>query len=175
MSWLKTLLLPFDRTRENEAEIDEELRFHLELRMRDNRAAGMSEEAARADALRRFGDYEQVKQECRAERSAGKMSTKAYQGIIWVMFGLGLALFLTNDIWSVRQVGKISMTIALLWRLLLYLRAVSPSQKRINAALAEQSMLNLSAPVAPLAESIAPHDQQGRTPVERLLNDEKQA
>ena len=38
-----------------DAEIDEELRFHTEARIRDNLAAGMMPEEARRDAMRRFG------------------------------------------------------------------------------------------------------------------------
>jgi macrolide transport system ATP-binding/permease protein len=38
-----------------ERDIDDELRSHLEMRMEDNVAAGMSEEEARRDALLRFG------------------------------------------------------------------------------------------------------------------------
>lgn len=36
-------------------EIDEEVRFHIESRVRDNIAAGMTPDHARSDALRRFG------------------------------------------------------------------------------------------------------------------------
>ena len=37
-------------------EIDEELRYHINARTADNAAAGMSQEEARADAVRRFGN-----------------------------------------------------------------------------------------------------------------------
>ncbi|MGH9631944.1 MAG: permease prefix domain 1-containing protein [Bryobacteraceae bacterium] len=37
-------------------EIDEELQFHLDARTRDNLKAGMSPDAARRDAIRRFGN-----------------------------------------------------------------------------------------------------------------------
>jgi hypothetical protein len=37
-------------------EIDEELRYHINARTADNVAAGMSQEEARADAVRRFGN-----------------------------------------------------------------------------------------------------------------------
>jgi hypothetical protein len=37
------------------AEIDEELRYHIQARTADNVIAGMSPEEAEADALRRFG------------------------------------------------------------------------------------------------------------------------
>ncbi len=51
-------------------EIDQELRFHLDLRTAENVAAGMSpEEAARA-ARRRFGNVQSVREECRDVRGA---------------------------------------------------------------------------------------------------------
>jgi putative ABC transport system permease protein len=55
MSWLNRLsnLLRGDKL---SGELDEELEFHLEARTRDNLAAGMTPEAARRDARRRFGN-----------------------------------------------------------------------------------------------------------------------
>jgi len=47
-------------------ELDEELRSHLEMRAADNLAAGMSPEAARIDAQRRFGNTTLFKQDTRA-------------------------------------------------------------------------------------------------------------
>ena len=43
-------------------EIDEELRSHLEMRVEDNCAAGMSQEEARRDALLRFGNPVVIKE-----------------------------------------------------------------------------------------------------------------
>jgi predicted permease len=55
MSWLNRLsnLLRGDKL---SGELDEELEFHLEARTRDNLAAGMTPDAARLDARRRFGN-----------------------------------------------------------------------------------------------------------------------
>ena len=50
---------------ELEAEIREELEFHLEMRALDNRAAGMTSDDAYRDASLRFGDFEQNRQACR--------------------------------------------------------------------------------------------------------------
>jgi putative ABC transport system permease protein len=47
-----------------DAEVDSELRFHLEHRIEANIAAGMSPEAARLAAEERFGDVEGVRKEC---------------------------------------------------------------------------------------------------------------
>jgi predicted permease len=46
-------------------EVDEELAFHVEMRVRELVARGMSPDAARADALRRFGDLAMVMTVCR--------------------------------------------------------------------------------------------------------------
>ena len=46
------------------SEVESELRFHLEQRIRDNIAAGMSPDDARRAAMERFGDVEGVRDEC---------------------------------------------------------------------------------------------------------------
>ena len=45
-------------------DVDEELAFHLEMRVAELRRAGMSEPEAREAALRRFGSYAIVREEC---------------------------------------------------------------------------------------------------------------
>jgi predicted permease len=52
--------------REVEAEIDEEIRYHLEMRAREYRARGASNDAAEELARRRFGDVSRVRAECRS-------------------------------------------------------------------------------------------------------------
>jgi predicted permease len=47
-------------------EIDEELRFHLEERTAQNVAAGMSREQAAREARKRFGNFQGIREECRA-------------------------------------------------------------------------------------------------------------
>ncbi|HTI99990.1 MAG TPA: ABC transporter permease [Dongiaceae bacterium] len=51
-------------------EIDAELQFHLEQRIAENIAAGMTAEAAARDARRRFGNVQAVREECREEGNA---------------------------------------------------------------------------------------------------------
>jgi predicted permease len=65
MSW------PFDlfRGKSHERRLDSELRFHLEQQTKDNIAAGMSPEMARREASIALGGLEQIKEECRDERS----------------------------------------------------------------------------------------------------------
>ena len=54
--------IPFSRPAR--AEVDDELAFHIERRVADYVARGMSPEAARAAALARLGDLEGVRSEC---------------------------------------------------------------------------------------------------------------
>ena len=46
-------------------EVDTELAFHLDMRMQEFLEQGMTAEAARAEALRRIGDYDRVRDACR--------------------------------------------------------------------------------------------------------------
>jgi putative ABC transport system permease protein len=48
-------------------EVDEELRVHLEMRIDELRAAGMSPEEARRQAVRQFGDLEGTRRYCRRQ------------------------------------------------------------------------------------------------------------
>lgn len=48
-----------------EREVEDEFAFHLEMRVRELVASGRTEAEARAEAVRRFGDIERVKADCR--------------------------------------------------------------------------------------------------------------
>src|SRR3954447_13030057 len=47
-----------------EADVDDELRFHIEMRVRDYIAGGMTEDDARAATARRLGDLATNRAEC---------------------------------------------------------------------------------------------------------------
>jgi len=54
--------------RKLDAEMDEEMRSHIELQTQENIANGMSPEEARYAALRQFGHTEGIKETCRDQR-----------------------------------------------------------------------------------------------------------
>jgi len=71
MNRLRTLRTRFRalfRKRQLDADMDEEMRAHLELRTQANIEAGMNPEEARFAALRQFGWRESIKDECRDQR-----------------------------------------------------------------------------------------------------------
>ena len=61
-------------------ELDDELQFHVEMRVKDNVARGMSQAAARAEALTRVGDTAAVREECLtiATRSERRMARERW-------------------------------------------------------------------------------------------------
>ncbi len=168
-----------DRSERVDREVENELRFHIELRTRDNIAAGMAPEDAAADAMRRFGDFDHVRtmcQEIKEERLANNM--KVIKGLIWVMLGCGLTLKLAAYVQALQIVGAFLILIAFLWRLLVHLREIQSEQHRIKEA--EQPTLSIihtigdyspNSPVEHQFKPVPAYDKDGRTPVERLLSD----
>ena len=71
MTWIRVLLnrcSAFFRTRQLDADLDEELRAHIELAMEEYRAHGMTEQQARTAALRAVGGVTQVRESYRVQR-----------------------------------------------------------------------------------------------------------
>ena len=155
-------------------EIENELRFHVEMRARDNIAAGMSPEDAVADAMRRFGDFDQIRAVCkeiRKERLAGIMNV--IKAGAWVILGCGLMLKMSSNIVAV--IGDHLIMIALLWRLLIHLRETQPDRRRVIADLRERfygGPLSVSGFTEDAPKPVPAYDKDGRTPVERLISDE---
>ncbi|MCC6408967.1 MAG: hypothetical protein IT453_17535 [Planctomycetes bacterium] len=80
-------------SREVDGDIDEELRFHLAERERENRAAGMSAEEARADAERRFGDFERIRGECRRVQLGERIVLQRLNFVLLLVLAGGVAFF----------------------------------------------------------------------------------
>src|SRR5215475_14323408 len=70
MTWtdLRLRLRALFRRNAAEREMEEELRFHLEMESRKGQAAGMSRSDAAQRAQRTFGGVEQTREECRDAR-----------------------------------------------------------------------------------------------------------
>src|SRR5215216_6529745 len=62
-------------------DLDDEIRFHLEMRAAEFRAAGMSEEEARAEAMRRLGDVDDLRAYC---TRAGEKRTRWLRWVEWI-------------------------------------------------------------------------------------------
>ncbi len=161
-------------------EIEDELQYHIEMRTSDNIAAGMSPQDAVADAMRRFGDFDQIRADCqeiKKERLAGVM--KVIKGSAWVMLGCGLMLKMSSRVFAFQNVGEFLILIALLWRLLTHLREMQMDRPRglgyeppplsIIHAIGD---LSASGSTEDAPRPVPTYDKEGRTPVERLISDE---
>ncbi|MCH7825586.1 MAG: ABC transporter permease, partial [Acidobacteria bacterium] len=72
-TWFRELLIhlrPARRRDRIEREIDEELRFHLDYEVDDNVEQGMTPRQAHKAALRRFGDLDDARNQCRTIQMA---------------------------------------------------------------------------------------------------------
>ncbi|HET7840094.1 MAG TPA: ABC transporter permease, partial [Terriglobia bacterium] len=72
------------RRDELENNLDDELKFHVEMKIRENLEAGMSPEEARAAALRQFGNVARAREEARAAWTFARLETFAQD----IRFGL---------------------------------------------------------------------------------------
>src|SRR6266404_4204987 len=71
MSWLQKLRLRFRalfQKKKLDAQVDEEMRSHIEMQTQENIDAGMKPEEAHYAALRHFGWVESIKDTCREQR-----------------------------------------------------------------------------------------------------------
>src|SRR5437879_2563438 len=71
MNWRRKLQLRFRalfQKRKLDAEVDEEMRLHIEMQTQENLNSGMNPEEARYAALRQFGWVESIKETCRERR-----------------------------------------------------------------------------------------------------------
>lgn len=78
MNWLRTLRTRFHalfHRHQLDADMDEEMRSHIELRTQANIQAGLTPEEARFAALRQFGWAESIKEECRDQRGVRWLET----------------------------------------------------------------------------------------------------
>ncbi|HVG17696.1 MAG TPA: ABC transporter permease [Blastocatellia bacterium] len=78
MYWLREFFLRLHavlRSNRIDREIDEEMRFHLEMRSQEYIEAGMRPEDARREAMRRFGNITYIKEISRDVRGGGMLET----------------------------------------------------------------------------------------------------
>lgn len=150
-------------------QVEAELRFHIEMRTGANIEDGMKPDEAQLAAVRSFGDFDHIKGTCcDISRSLPFDSTPLRMGLhiaIAVLAG-GAALWAVNIphhnfIGVLRQL----VAIAVLTHLFVIVRrSISTELCRNNVS---------SSDVCEERNGIiAPHDERGRTPVERIFNSE---
>ncbi len=148
-----------------EREIEEEIRFHLEMLAQAYSQQKMSTDEAHDAARRRFGDVERVKNECLAIASRRSPFLVALKVFLIVMFASGLALRFFKMDSNVHHLGDVLMAVPTLSGLLLYVRSLDSSR---FPSTSQGWPLRLNETIGPV---FAAYDEGMRTPVERLISD----
>jgi hypothetical protein len=151
-------------SRRADTEIDEELQFHLDLLTEENCRQHMSWEQAQATALRRFGNLEQIRDECVRIARRNHPLVSALKWFLGFIFVAGVLVRVFGSEYHVTRVGDILMAVGVLSRLLLYLRVMSRS--RYVSSPDDSSLIKLN----DSSLSLSAYDDSRRTPVERLIS-----
>ncbi|HET6976114.1 MAG TPA: permease prefix domain 1-containing protein [Pyrinomonadaceae bacterium] len=113
-----------------ELEVDEELRFHVDLLLHEYMKQGMSPEEARAATVKRFGSLDQFKTECIAICRRTRPLQRAFKRFLILLALTGLIVRINNSDFHVARIGDMLIMIAIACRLLIYVRNLTPSRFR---------------------------------------------
>jgi len=186
MSWIKAttgFIRAWRRPDETVREVEAELRFHIQMRTRANVEQGMRPDDAQRAALRSFGDFERVRNNCcEIRRSLPFDSTPLRMGLhitIAVLAGLAALWAVNVPHHNLTGVMRQLIAIAVLTYLFIVVRRARSKRRfdseHVNGVLVAGSetfrankSLTSDMSDAPSAK-ITAYDEQGRTPVERMF------
>jgi hypothetical protein len=147
-------------------ELEEELRFHLELLTEALLQQDMSQEEANAAALRRFGNVDQIRSQCVQISRRNRPVIRALKSFLILVFLMGVLVRIFSPEYHVTHVGDILIAVGILGRLLVYVRGLNPSSFLSKPETSSPLMLNANGQA-----SITAYDRRKRTPVERVIFD----
>jgi hypothetical protein len=108
-------------------EVEDELRFHIEMLERKYVQDGMSAAAAKAAALRRFGSIERAMKQCVDIRSRNSLLRRVLKTCLILLALTGFSIRVISSDLYVERMGDVLIMIAVSGRLLLYVRGLNPS------------------------------------------------
>jgi hypothetical protein len=144
-------------------EIDDELRFHLELLTEENLRQDMSLAEAQAAALKRFGDVNQIKDQCAEISRRNNPLLRALKAFMILVFLVGILVRVFSIEFHLTRVGAVLIAVGVMGRLLLYVRGLNPSIFLSKPETLSPLRLNDKSP------TITAYDERERTPVERVI------
>ncbi|MGI9066790.1 MAG: permease prefix domain 1-containing protein [Pyrinomonadaceae bacterium] len=162
---VKRLYHRFDRE-VIERQIEEELRFHLELLTEQHLQQEMSFAEAKDAALKRFGNVEQIKDQCVEISRSNRPLIRVLKSFLILVFLVGVLVRVFSVELNVTQVGNTLILVAVLGRLFFYVRGLNPSRFTSKDEPSCPLMLNENGP-----KSFTTYDQKKRTPLERVISD----
>jgi hypothetical protein len=189
MSWVKATVRLIDAWRHPDQiarEVEAELRFHIEMRARANIKGGMRPDEAQLAARQSFGDFDRVKVRCcEISRSLPFDSRTLRMGMYIAIAALagGAALWAVNMphgnftgvLWQLVAIAVLARSFIVGRRSGSTERFAGDRASGVFIPESERFRKNkvFSSDVCEeRGVSIAAHDEQGRTPVERMFNSE---
>jgi hypothetical protein len=144
-------------------EIEEELRFHLDQLTDEHYRQDIPWDEARALAQKRFGNVEQIRDQCVEISRRNHPSLRALKLLFVLVFLIGVLVRVFSPEYHVTRVGDILMAVGVLGRLFLYVRGLNPASFTNAADSAPLKLFDSKV-------SIAAYDRRKRTPVERVIS-----
>ncbi len=188
MSWVKATVSFIHAWRhpdEIALEVEAELRFHIEMRARANIEGGMRPDEAQLAALQSFGDFDRVKARCCEISRSLPFGPSLKMGMYIAIAALagGVALWKVNMphanfagvLWQLVAIAVLARSFIAGRRSILTERFAGEPASAVFKTESNKPRKNrvLSSDVfEERSLSIAAHDEQGRTPVERMFNSE---
>ena len=107
-------------------DVEDELQFHVEMLERKYMQEGMGAADAQAAALRRFGNFQRVKKQCVEITKRSTLLRRALKSSLILMGLAGLLIAIGSSDFKVDRIGHVLIMIAVMGRLLLYVRGLGP-------------------------------------------------
>jgi hypothetical protein len=107
-------------------DVEEELQFHVQMLERKYMEDGMCTTDARAAAFSRFGNFERVKKQCVEISKRSTLLRRVLKSSLILLGLTGLLISIGSSDYKVDRVGHVLIMIAIMGRLLLYVRGLSP-------------------------------------------------
>jgi hypothetical protein len=143
-------------------DVDDELRFHIEMQVSAFEDQGLSREQSEARAQARFGNVEQIRSECIQISSRRSVLIRVLTSLFLISLVVGLFLRALVPEVHVNQVGNMLMIIGSLGVLVIY--AKQAGTRMLKAETHEFRLgLNDGPPVS--------FDESGRTPFDRVRDE----
>jgi hypothetical protein len=161
---VSNLLNLFKRKRTIEVEVDEELRFHIDMQTDDYAFRGLSREKSKAMAEARFGDVKKIRTECIRISSGRTVLVWLLNSVFLLSLLIGLFLRVLAEELHVNRIGQLMMMIGGLGILLVYAKQAGAMVFKSNT---QTFQLGLKKPSVPLS-----FDEKGRSPFDRVRTDD---
>ena len=145
-------------------EVDEELQFHLDLLTEELCRQNQPRDEAETAALKRFGNLEQIRDECVRIARRNHPVVSALKWFFGFVFVTGVLVRVLSSEYHLTRMGGVLMAVGVLSRLLLYLRVMSSS--RYVSKPDDSSLIKLN----DSQMSLTAYDRRNRTPVERVIS-----